>query len=224
MDDEFAKDVSEFDTLEAFRNDLREKLVERRTQQNQNNFEEAIRDQLIANMECEVPDGMVEVQLDRLMDDYAMRLQSQGIPMDDYMKMMGMDVATLRASAKPTALRQVQMELALNAVVEAEKIEVTDEMIEAEFAKLAEQYNLSVEQVKAAVAAEDLKRDMLLQKANELVIAEAKVGEVPVKEDAPKKKRATKKETTAEAGEEAPAKPKRTRKKKTEETEEPKAE
>ena len=224
VDDEFAKDVSEFDTLEAFRNDLREKLVARRTQQNQNNFEEAIRDQLIANMECEVPDGMVEVQLDRLMDDYAMRLQSQGIPMDDYMKMMGMDVATLRASAKPTALRQVQMELALNAIVEAEKIEVTDEAIEAEFAKLAEQYNLTVEQVKAAVAAEDLKRDMLLQKASELVIAEAKVGEAPVKEEAaPKKKRSTKKEV-AEGDEEAPAKPKRTRKKKTEETEEPKAE
>ena len=225
VDDECAKDVSEFDTLEAFRNDLREKLTERRTQQNQNNFEEAVRDQLIANMECEVPDGMVEVQLDRLMDDYAMRLQSQGIPMDDYMKMMGMDMMTLRASAKPAALRQVQMELALTAVAEAEKIEITDEDVEAEFTKLAEQYNLSVEQVKAAVAANDLKRDMKLQKASELVIAEAKVGEAPKKDEeaAPKKKRATKKEAAAEDGEEA-SKPKRTRKKKTDETEEPKAE
>ena len=181
VDDEFAKDVSEFDTLEAFRADLRTKLVERREQQNQNAYEEAIRDQLIANMECEIPDGMIEVQLDRLMDEYAMRMQSQGISMEDYMNMMGMDVASLRASAKPTARRQVETELALTAVVAAENLEVTEEALEAEYAKLAEQYKLDVEKVKAAVAAADLKRDMLLQKAHELVIAEAKVGEAPVK-------------------------------------------
>ena len=160
---------------------------------------------------------MVEVQVDRLMDDYAMRLQGQGISMDDYMKMMGMSPEMLRTSARPAALKQVQTELALTAVADAEKLEVTEEELEAEFSRLAEQYGLKVEQVKAAVPAEDLKKDLRLKKASSLVIAEAKAGKA-------KKKAAAKKTEAAEAAaEEAPAeeKPKRARKKK---TEEPKAE
>ena len=217
VDDEFAKDVSEFETLEAFRTDLKEKVTQRRQQQAQADFENAVMDQLVEDMECEIPDGMVEVQVDRLMDDYAMRLQGQGISMDDYMKMMGMSPEMLRTSARPAALKQVQTELALTAVADAEKLEVTEEELEAEFSRLAEQYGLKVEQVKAAVPAEDLKKDLRLKKASSLVIAEAKAGKA-------KKKAAAKKTEAAEAAaEEAPAeeKPKRARKKK---TEEPKAE
>ena len=217
VDDEFAKDVSEFETLEAFRADLKEKVTQRRQQQAQADFENAVMDQLVEDMECEIPDGMVEVQVDRLMDDYAMRLQGQGISMDDYMKMMGMSPEMLRTSARPAALKQVQTELALTAVADAEKLEVTEEELEAEFSRLAEQYGLKVEQVKAAVPAEDLKKDLRLKKASSLVIAEAKSGKA-------KKKAAAKKTEAAEAAaEEAPAeeKPKRARKKK---TEEPKAE
>ena len=217
VDDEFAKDVSEFETLEAFRADLKEKVTQRRQQQAQADFENAVMDQLVEDMECEIPDGMVEVQVDRLMDDYAMRLQGQGISMDDYMKMMGMSPEMLRTSARPAALKQVQTELALTDVADAEKLEVTEEELEAEFSRLAEQYGLKVEQVKAAVPAEDLKKDLRLKKASSLVIAEAKAGKA-------KKKAAAKKTEAAEAAaEEAPAeeKPKRARKKK---TEEPKAE
>ena len=204
VDDEFAKDVSEFETLEAFRADLKAKLVERREAQVENMYQEAIRAQLIDNMECEIPDGMVEVQLDHMMDRYAANLQNQGISLEDYMQMMGMDVATLRATSREGAVRELQTQLALEAVAAAENIEVTDEEIEAEFTKLAEQYKLDVEMVKNAIAAADLKKDLLMTRANDLVMANAVVGE-------------------AEAKEEAPAKPKRTRKKKTE-TEEPKAE
>ena len=217
VDDEFAKDVSEFETLEAFRADLKEKVTQRRQQQAQADFENAVMDQLVEDMECEIPDGMVEVQVDRLMDDYAMRLQGQGISMDDYMKMMGMSPEMLRTSARPAALKQVQTELALTAVADAEKLEVTEEELEAEFSRLAEQYGLKVEQVTAAVPAEDLKKDLRLKKASSLVIAEAKAGKA-------KKKAAAKKTEAAEAAaEEAPAeeKPKRAHKKK---TEEPKAE
>ena len=213
VDDEFAKDVSEFETLEAFRKDLGEKLAQRREQQAQNDFENAIMEQLVENMECDIPDGMVEVQLDRLMDDYAMRMQSQGISMEDYMQMMGMSPEIMRNSARPSALRQVQMELVLTAVAEAEKLEVSDEEVEAEMGRLAEQYGLQLELVKAAVSAEDLKKDLCLKKASDLVIAEAKVGKAA-------KKKAAKKAEAAE-GEE---KPKRTRKKKAETAEEPKAE
>ena len=166
VDDEFAKDVSEFETLEAFRADLKEKVTQRRQQQAQADFENAVMDQLVEDMECEIPDGMVEVQVDRLMDDYAMRLQGQGISMDDYMKMMGMSPEMLRTSARPAALKQVQTELALTAVADAEKLEVTEEELEAEFSRLAEQYGLKVEQVKAAVPAEDLKKDLRLKKAS----------------------------------------------------------
>ena len=197
VDDEFAKDVSEFDTLEQFRKDLGDKLLERKKAQAQADFENAVMEQLVENMECEIPDGMVEVQVDRLMDDYAMRLQSQGIGVQDYMSMMGMSAEMMRTSARPAALKQVQMELALTAVAQAEGIEVSEEECEAEIAKLSEQYNMPAEQVKAIVPAENLKKDLSLQKAHQVVLSNAKEG----------KKKAKK----AEEGEE---KPKRTRAKK----------
>ena len=207
VDDEFAKDVSEFETLADFRKDLGEKLLERKKGQAQAEFENAIMEQLVEGMECEIPDGMVEVQVDRLMDDYAMRLQSQGIPMDQYMSMMGMTHEMMRASSRPAALKQVQMELALTAVAKAEGLEVSDEEYEAEITKLSEQYNMPVEQVKAVVAQEALKQDMLLRKASRVVLDSAKAGKA--------KKTAAKK--TAKKAEEGEAKPKRTRAKKTEE-------
>ena len=216
VDDEFAKDVSEFETMDAFRKSLAEKIADRRSKQADADFENQVLEQLIENMECEIPDGMVDVQLDRLMEDYAMRLQSQGISMEDYQKMMGVNGDIVRESARPSALRQVQMQLALTAVADAENIEVTDEEVRAEIDRLAKQYNIDVEQVKAAVPVEDLKKDLRLRKASDLVIAEAKVGKA-------KKKAAAKKTEKAE-GTEGEEKPKRTRKKKTEETEEPKAE
>ncbi len=202
VDDEFAKDVSEFETLADFRKDLGEKLQQRKESQAQADFENAVMEQLVENMECEIPDGMVESQTDRLMDDYAMRLQSQGIPMDQYMSMMGMTPEMMRASAKPAALKQVQTELALTAVAKAEDIQVSDEEYEAEIAKLAEQYSMEADQVKALVPADGLKKDLALRKASELVLSNAKEGK------AKKAKKAAKKD---EEGEE---KPKRTRAKK----------
>lgn len=232
VDDEFAKDVSEFETLADFKKDLGEKLKERRETQAQDAFESAVLEQLIDNMEAEVPDGMVETQLDKVMDEYAMRMQSQGMSMNDYLKMMGMTPEMMRASAKPSALRQVQLELALSAVADAENLEITEEDCDKEIAKLAEQYNLTEDQVKAAVSVDMLKHDLRLQKASEFVVSQAVVGEAPKKEEAAeekaeepaaeKPKRTRKKAAETAEGEE---KPKRTRKKKTEESaEEPKAE
>ena len=212
VDDEFAKDVSEFDTLEAFRADLGAKLAERRAGQVDADFNNQIMEQLIANMECEIPNGMVEAEIDRVLDDYAMRLQAQGISMDDYQKMMGMNEEMVRGSVRPAALQQLQTRLALTAVAEAENIEVTEKEIEEELKRLAGQYNLDFEQVKAAVPAEELTNDLRMRKASDLVLAAAK---------ATKKKKAAAKKTEDAEGEE---KPKRTRKKKAEETEEPKAE
>ena len=224
VDDEFAKDVSEFETLADFRKDLGEKLAKRRAAQADDEFEEAILKQLVDNMQVEIPDGMVETQLDKLMDEYAMRMQSQGMSVNEYLKMMGMTPEMMRSSAKPSALRQVQIQLALNAVAEAEKIEISDEDCQEEIKKLAEQYNLTEDQVKAAVPMENLKSDLRLQKASDLVIAEAKVGEAPKAEETEEKpKKATRKKKTEEAAE-GEEKPKRTRKKKVEEPEETPAE
>ncbi len=219
VDDEFAKDVSEFETLADFRKDLGEKLLERKKAQAQSDFENAVIEQLVENMECEIPDGMVEVQVDRLMDDYAMRLQNQGIAMDQYMSMMGMNMEMMRASARPSALKQVQMELALAAVAKAEGLQASDEECEAEIAKLAEQYQMEADQVKAFITDDVLRNDLTLRKASELVLSKAKVGEAKKNEEKAEKKPARKAAKKAEEGEE---KPKRARAKK--KTEEPAAE
>ena len=216
VDDEFAKDVSEFETMDAFRKSLAEKIADRRSKQADADFENQVLEQLIENMECEIPDGMVDVQLDRLMEDYAMRLQSQGSSMEDYQKMMGVNGDIVRESARPSALRQVQMQLALTAVADAENIEVTDEEVQAEIDRLAKQYNIDVEQVKAAVPVEDLKKDLRLRKASDLVIAEAKVGKA--------KKKAAAKKTEKVEGTEGEEKPKKAPAKKAAKKEEKEAE
>ena len=194
VDDEFAKDVSEFETLEAFRANLSEQIATRKAGMAEADFNNKILEQLVANMECEIPDGMVDVEVDRVMDEQAMQLQQYGISAEQYREMMGVNEEMVRDSVRPQALQRVQVRLALTAVAEAEGIEVTEEDLEKEYADLAAQYSLEIEKVKAAVAAEDLKRDLTMQKAQKLVL------------DAAKSKKKT------------------TRKKKTEEAEEPKAE
>ena len=194
VDDEFAKDVSEFETLKEFRADLGKKIEEKRASQADMDFKSQIMEQVIGNMECEVPDGMIEVEIDRMLEQQAMQLQQYGISMEQYQQMMGVNEAMVRDSARPDALKSIQLRLALGAIAQAEGIEVTEEDLEAEFKKLAEQYQIEIEKVKAAIAAEDLKNDLMMQKAQDLVIAAAK------------------------------SKKKTTRKKKTDEAEEPKAE
>ena len=174
LDDEFAKDVSEFETMDEFRKDLEEKLMERRKAEAQNAFENSVLEQLVDGMECEIPDAMVDVAADRMLDEYAMRLQQQGISMDDYMKMTGMTAAAMRIQIRPQATRQLQVELALNAVAKAENLEVSAEEYDAEYNKLAEQYKLDVEQIKKVIAVDILQKDLLLNKANELVMNAAK--------------------------------------------------
>jgi len=228
LDDEFAKDVSEFETLEAFKKDLEDKLTKSREEKAQRDYEEAIIEQLIANMEAEIPETMVDVQVDKMMDDFAARVSAQGMKFEDYLQMMGMNVDMMRASARPNADKQVKVELALAAVAEAEKFEITDEDVEAEIARLAEQYKLEVAQVKQAVAGADLAHDLKMKKASDFVFENAKVGkakkaaakkteakEEVAEEIKPAKKPAAKKTTTkkAEDGEKKSAAKKTTAKK-----------
>ena len=215
IDDEFAKDVSEFDTLEDFKKDLSAKLTERREAQAKRAFEAAVMEQVMDNMEVEIPDAMVAYETDQMVEDMARRIQAQGISFEQYMAMTGMTIDMVRAQASAAAMERVRRDLALNAVVAAENIEISDEELEAEYNRLAEEYHMELDKVKAAAPAEDVKKGLALQKAEKVIYDSAKVGKAPAKKKTTKKKAA---ETEGEAaeGEEKP-KRRRTTKKKVEE-------
>ena len=215
IDDEFAKDVSEFDTLEAFRKDLADKLTQRREAQAKRAFEAAIMEQVMDNMEVEIPDAMVAYETDQMVEDMARRVQAQGIPFEQYMAMTGMTIDIVRSQATAAAMERVRRNLALGAVVAAENIEISDEDLEAEYKRLADEYHMELDQVKAAAPAEDVKKGLALQKAEQVIYDSAKVGKAPAKKKTTKKK-AEEAEGEAAEGEEKPKK-RRTTKKKTEE-------
>ena len=173
MDDEFAKDVSEFDTLADLKADIEKKQQESKTASADNAFQERVMDKVIENLEADIPEAMVETQLDRVAEDFSYRLAMQGMEFESYLKMTGMTKEQFRQVFKPQALRQVKIRLALEKIAELEGLEVTDEDLNAEFAKLAENNKMDVEKVKELLSAEDLKGDMLCQKANDFVIANA---------------------------------------------------
>jgi trigger factor len=202
VDDEFAKDVSEFDTLDEFKKDLGEKLKIRRQEQADRDFEAAVIDALIEKLECDVPEAMVDYRAEKMLEDYANRIQSQGIGFEDYLRMMGMTIDDLRAQSKTTAERNVRSDLALEAVAAAEGIETADSEVDAEIAKLAEQYKMEEDKVRAIVNVEDIRSDLTMRKALDLVKG-------AVKKSA---KRSAKKTDDADAGqdgaEEKPAKKK----------------
>ncbi|MCI7472662.1 MAG: trigger factor [Clostridiales bacterium] len=215
VDDEFAKDVSEFDTLEAFKKDLADKLTERREAQAKRAFEAAVMEQVMDNMEVEIPDAMVAYETDQMVEDMARRIQAQGISFEQYMAMTGMTIDIVRAQAGAAALERVRRDLALGAVVAAENIEITGEDLEAEYKRLADEYHMELDQVKAAAPAEDVKKGLAVQKAEQVIYDSAKVGKAPAKKKTTKKK-AEEAEGEAAEGEEKPKK-RRTTKKKTEE-------
>ena len=173
LDDEFAKDVSEFDTLADLKADIEKKQQESKTASADNAFQERVMDKVIENLEADIPEAMVETQLDRVAEDFSYRLAMQGMEFESYLKMTGMTKDQFRQVFKPQALRQVKIRLALEKIAELEGLEVTDEDLNAEFAKLAENNKMDVEKVKELLSAEDLKGDMLCQKANDFVIANA---------------------------------------------------
>ena len=222
LDDEFAKDVSEFDTLDEFKKDLGEKLKQRRQVQADQDFETAVVDALIEKLECDVPEAMVDYRADRMMDDYAARLQNSGIPMDDYLRIMGISREDLQAQAKTSTQRAVRSELALEAVAKAEKIEVTDADVDAEVARLAKEYDMAEDKVRETINVQAVMEELASRKALELVKSS-------VKKPAKKSSKKAEEGEQAEAGEEkkpakkAPAK-KSTAKKTAAPKEKPKSE
>ncbi len=220
LDDEFAKDVSEFDTLKDLKADLKKQITEERQKAADRAFEDALMEQVAANITAEIPDAMVENQARQFLDNFKMQIAQQGIPYEQYMQMTGMDEAKLIEDAKEPALRQVRMDLAVAAIIKAEGLEATDEEVEAEFQKMADMYGMELEMVKKYLAPEQVKDQLVSQKAVAVVVDSA----VAIKPEKKTAKKAEKKDDEAEAieGEEKPAK--KAAKKTTKKAEEEKAE
>ena len=199
LDDEFAKDVSEFDTLKELKADLKKKITEERQKDADRAFEDALMEQVAEGITAEIPDAMVENQARQFVDNFKMQIAQQGIPFDQYAKMTGMDEAKLVEDAKEPAQRQVRMDLAVAAIIKAESIEASDEEVEEEYKKMAEQYGLDVEMVKKYLQADQIKDQVISRKAVAVVVDSA--------EAVKPAKKTTKKKTTKKAegeAEEAP--------------------
>lgn len=181
LDDEFAKDVSEFDTLDALKDDIRTRFTKSRTEQNERAFESAAVQMAAANMTCNIPACMIDEQVDHQIEQFAYQLQSQGMKMEDYVKMVGGDLSSLRASMRPMAEQTVRSDILLSEIAHAENLEVTDEEVEEELKKLAEQYQMELDKVKAAVDTAAVKSDLMGRKAAKL-ITDSAVAVAPAEE------------------------------------------
>ena len=181
LDDEFAKDVSEFDTLDALKDDTRTRFTKSRTEQNERAFESAAVQMAAANMTCNIPACMIDEQVDHQIEQFAYQLQSQGMKMEDYVKMVGGDLSSLRASMRPMAEQTVRSDILLSEIAHAENLEVTDEEVEEELKKLAEQYQMELDKVKAAVDTAAVKSDLMGRKAA-MLITDSAVAVAPTEE------------------------------------------
>lgn len=173
LDDEFAKDVSEFDTLDELKADIKKQISEKKETEAKTDFENQLMEQVIENMECEVPECMYEHRTEDMIQDYSYRLKMQGIDLDTYLSYLGQDMDAFKASFRTGAENQVKTAIALEAVVKAENIEATDEEIDAEVQKLAEQYQMDADQIKKAVSEEQLASDIKTRKALDLIVDSA---------------------------------------------------
>ena len=173
LDDEFAKDVSEFDTLDELKEDLKKQISERKEANAKTDFENQIIDQIVEDMQAEIPECMFTQKCDDMVQDYAYRLQMQGLDLNTYLGYLGQTMEQFKEQFMEGAKHQVKVKLALDAIVKAENIEATEEEIEQEVAKLAEQYSMDAEQIKKAVPAEQLSADIVTRKAVDFVVENA---------------------------------------------------
>ncbi len=171
-DDEFAQEVSEFDTLAEFKEDMKKKLLESKQKETDRIIEDEAIDKLIQSSEMDVPDGMVDNEARHLAEDFAQRIQGQGMPFEQYLKYTGMDAKMFINQMKPQALKRIQSRLVLEAVVKAENIEITPEEVDMEFTTLSEQYKMEKDKIKEMIVGKELdnfKMDIAVGKAATLV-------------------------------------------------------
>ena len=184
-DDEFAKDVSEFETLEALKADIRAKALENAQKQIDSAFEQACVEKAAENTTVDMPKALVEAELDNQMERFGYQLQMSGYSMDAYAKMMGGDIATMRNAFRPAAEKQAKINVTLAKIVEAEGVTVTDDEVSAELESMAKQYELELDKIKEMVPVEEIKTSLETRKAVKLIV-EAAVAVAPKKEEADK--------------------------------------
>ena len=173
LDDEFAKDVSEFDTLDELKADIRAKALEQAQKQSDSAFENAAVEMAAQNITVEMPKALIEAELDNQMERFAYQLQMSGYSMEQYAKMMGGDMNSLRNAFRPQAEKQAKISVTLEKIVEAEGITVTDEEINEEFEKLAKDYSLELDKVKEMVPMDELTGSLKTRKAVKVIVDSA---------------------------------------------------
>jgi len=219
IDDEFAKDVSEFDTLKELKADLKKKALERKNKAADEAVENELVQQIVDSIKGDIPEAMFENRLNACVEDFAYRLQSQGMNLDLYLKYTNSTVEDFRNTFRPQAEMQVKYRLALEKIVELEKITADEETINKHFQELADQYGVEVDKVKAAIPQAEIEKDIAVGKAIDLVKANAVITEKTAEEKKEtEKKPAAKKTTTAKktTGEKKTTTAKKTTTKKTE--------
>ena len=177
LDDELAKDCSEYDTLEEFKESIRKNNQEQLDKQDDLAVENALVDQVIESMEAEIPQAMYDTRMDEMVNDFAFRVEQQGLRLEDYLKYMGQTVDQFRASFMPQAEKQVKIRLALEAVAAAENIEASEEDVSAEIKRIADQYKMEEDKVRELVNVDDLKKDLAINKAIDFIKSHANIVE-----------------------------------------------
>lgn len=177
VDDDFVKDVSDFDTVDAYKADIRTKLTEAAENRSKNEVENALIDKLLELVQAEIPEAMFENRINEDIRDFAYRLQSQGLNLDTYMKYTGLNNEGLRGQFRAQAERQVKVRLALEKIAQLENIQPTDEDLDAEYEKIAQNYGMEADKVKSFIPKEDLAKDVAVEKAMEIVRSNAAITE-----------------------------------------------
>ncbi len=175
FDDEYAKDVTEFNTVDEVKADIKKRLTETAEKIAESKVEGDLMDKVVDGMKAEIPEVMFEKRIDEMTNDFAQRLAQQGLNMEMYLQYTNMDMAAFRKTFEEQAQKQVKLRLALEKIAVLEKIEVSDADVDAEYAKISEQYKVDVEKVKSLIFAGDLKKDISVEKAVELIKNSAKI-------------------------------------------------
>ena len=183
IDDEFAKDVSEFDTLKELKADIKKKMADERTAAAQRAFEDVLMTKVAEGIKADIPDEMIEMQAHQMLEGFKQQLASQGIPFDQYTKMTGMNEEQIIMDAKEPATNQVRMDLAIRAIIKAENLEVSDEEVENEMKSVAEKYGMDLDTVKKYLRAEDVKEQVMREKVIKVVADSATAVAPEVKEE-----------------------------------------
>ena len=186
LDDDFAKDVSEFDTLEEYKKEIKDNIEKRKADAAKTEKENAVVDKAIENAQMDIPEAMVKTQINQMIDDFARRIQSQGLTMEQYMKFTGSTRETMQEQMRPQAMKRIQSRLVLEKVAEVENIQISDEKLDEELTKMAEMYKMELDKFKELVddyQKDQMKKDLAVQEAVTLMAENAKEVEAKAEEE-----------------------------------------